>query len=57
MDIHEARKAKKNCEKQIMKLIYAFQIATDLKVRKIHLNVNMEPSNNEEYINIILKGL
>lgn len=61
MDIIEIRSRKHELENQIFKLISNFQNETDLKVRKVHLNIPRigEPKTKKKdsYTKVIIKSL
>lgn len=62
LNLKELRHHKKILENTIKDLLSDFQEKTDLKVRKIHLNINLDKSKckeecKKEFVNVILKGL
>lgn len=59
MDLQELRVEKRYLEKDILDLIKKFQKKTDLKVKKIHLDVYLLGNKNShpDFVNVILKGL
>ncbi len=61
MDLNQLRQQKQILESRIFALIASFQADTDLKVRKIHLNLyrvgEKKKKNNIEFVNVIIKSL